>query len=338
MTPVEWILAKLPSAKQAGKGWSARCPAHEDRRASLSIGVGDDGRALVKCHAGCKTEAICAAVGLTVLDLMPTANMMPAAGKTKTKGTPTNGKPRIVATYSYRDERGELLLQVVRFDPKDFRQRRPKPGGGWDWTIQGVRLVPYRLPELLAEPTRPVVVVEGEKDADNLARIGVLATCNAGGAGKWSADHAEFLRGRRVVIVPDNDDAGRKHAQQVAQSLHGIAESVRVVELPGLPTKGDASDWLAAGGKKDALKRLADAAPEWTPTVAQETGPVLTCLADVEPRPVSWLWPGRIPLGRITLLVGRPGEGKSFLTTDATARVMLNASWKSSRSGSASTV
>ncbi len=187
--------------------------------------------------------------------------------------------------------------------------------------------MPYRLPELLAEPTRPVVVVEGEKDADNLARIGVLATCNAGGAGKWTAEHAEFLRGRRVVIVPDNDDAGRNHAQQVARTLHGIAESVRMVELPGLPAKGDASDWIAAGGTKAELKRLADAAPEWTPTPALEAGPILTCLADVEPRPVSWLWPGRIPLGRITLLVGRPGEGKSFLTTDAAARVTTGTPW-----------
>jgi hypothetical protein len=279
----------------------------------------------VKCHAGCKADAICAAVGLTVLDLMPTASMMPTPCKSKAK--PTNGKPRIVAQYGYRDETSELPFQVLRYDPKDFRQRRPKPGGGWDWTVKGVRVVPYRLPELLAEPARPVVVVEGEKDADNLTCAGVLATCNAGGAGKWTADHAEFLRGRRVIILPDNDDAGRNHARQVAQSLHGIAESVRVVELPGLPAKGDASDWLAAGGTKAELKRLADDAPEWTLTPALEAGPILTCLADVEPRPVSWLWPERIPAGRITLLVGRPGEGKSFLTTDATARVTTGTPW-----------
>lgn len=258
MMPVERLLAKLPDAKQSGKGWSARCPAHEDRRASLSIAEGDDGRALVKCHAGCKADAICAAVGLTVPDLMPTANMLP-----------TPGKPRIVAQYGYRDEAGELLFQVVRYEPKDFRQRRPKLGGGWDWSVKGVRVIPYRLPELLADPTRPVVAVEGEKDADNLARIGVLATCNAGGAGKWTANHAEFLRGRRVIVLADNDEAGRNHAQQAAQTLHGIAESVRIVELPGLPDKGDVSDWLATGGTKDELHRLAQTAPEWTPAAAQ---------------------------------------------------------------------
>jgi hypothetical protein len=332
MTPVERLLAKLPDAKQTGKGWSARCPAHEDRRASLSIGEGADGRAMVKCHAGCKADAICAALGLRVLDLMPTADMLPTPNETQPKGKcksagSANGQPRIVAQHDYRDEAGALLFQVVRHEPKDFRQRRPKAGGGWEWSVKGVRVVPYRLAELLAAPTRPVVVVEGEKDADNLARIGVLATCNAGGAGKWTAEHAEFLRGRHAVVLPDNDEPGRNHATQVAQSLAGIAASVRIVELPGLPPKGDVSDWLAAGGTRDELKRLAAAAPEWTPTAALEPGPILTCLADVEPRPVSWLWPERIPAGRITLLVGRPGEGKSFLTTDAAARVTTGTPW-----------
>lgn len=258
MTPVERLLSKLPDAKQAGKGWSARCPAHEDRRASLSVGEGEDGRALVKCHAGCTFNAICGAVGLRVVDLMPTADKLPAPSKPK-------GKPRIVAQYDYRNEAGNVVFQVVRYEPKDFKQRRPDGKGGWTWSVKGVRVVPYRLPELLAEPARPVVVVEGEKDADALARMGVLATCNAGGAGKWTAEHAAFLRGRRVVVVPDNDAAGRNHAEQVAGSLQGIAELVRVVELPGLPDKGDVSDWIAAGGTKDELLRLAEAAPDWTP-------------------------------------------------------------------------
>ena len=274
MTPIERLLAKLPDAKQAGKGWSARCPAHEDRRASLSIAEGAGGRALVKCHAGCKADAICAALGLRVLDLMPTADTLPKPNKTQPNGKrkpadSADGKPRMVADYVYRDEAGELLFQVVRMEPKDFRQRRPKAGGGWEWSVKGVRAVPYRLPELVAEPTRPVVVVEGEKDADNLANLGVLATCNAGGAGKWTGAHAEFLRGRHVVVLTDNDEPGRDHARQVAQSLAGIAASVRIVELPGLPPKGDVSDWLTAGGTKAELKRLADGSPEWTPTAAQ---------------------------------------------------------------------
>jgi hypothetical protein len=183
-----------------------------------------------------------------------------------------NGKPDIIATYDYRDEAGKTLIPVVRYDPKDFRQRRPKPNGAWDWKVNGARVVPYRLPELLAAPTDAIVfVVEGEKDVDNLAKLGLVATCNAGGAGKWKAEHASFLRGRRVVALADNDESGRNHAQQVARSLQGIAESVRIVELPGLADKGDVSDWLAAGGTKYELARLAEEAPVWTPTTAPWT-------------------------------------------------------------------
>jgi len=260
MTPIERLLAKFPNAKPSGNGWSDHCPAHEDRRASLSIGVAEDGHGLLHCHAGCTVDAICDAVELRVPDLFPTADMFPTPAKPK-----ANGKRRIVATHDYRDEDGKVLFQVVRYEPKAFRQRRPKPGGGWDWSAEGVRVVPYRLPELLAGPTRSVAVCGGEKDADNLARIGVLATCNAGGKGEWTAEHSAFLRGRSVAIVADNGEAGRNHAQQVARSLHGVAASVRVVGLPGLPAKGDISDWLAAGGTKEELKRLAEAAPEWTP-------------------------------------------------------------------------
>ncbi|MFP8871378.1 MAG: DUF3987 domain-containing protein, partial [Myxococcota bacterium] len=122
--------------------------------------------------------------------------------------------------------------------------------------------------ELLAEPARPVVVAEGEKDCDELAQIGVLATCNAGGAGKWTAEHSAFLRGRRVIVLADNDEAGRAHARQVAKSLQGIAKCVQIVELPELLHKGDPSDWISVGGTKDELKRLVQATPVWEPDTA----------------------------------------------------------------------
>jgi len=270
MRPIETLLAKLPGAKKTAKGWSAKCPAHDDRRASLSIAEGDNGGAVLHCHAGCTPAAVVAAIGMKLADLMP-ACVEPTNCKPK-----ADSKPRIVAQYDYRDEAGELLFQVVRFDPKDFRQRRPKLGGGWDWSVKGVRVVPYRLPQLLAEPARFVVVAEGEKDVDNLARLGVLATCNAGGAGKWMAEHTKFLLGRHVIVLADNDEAGRNHAHKVALTLQGIAASVRVVELPGLPPKGDVSDWLAAGGTKDELGRLVEATPVWTPE-AQPWPEIVSC-------------------------------------------------------------
>ena len=144
------ILSRLRGVRQNGSGWTARCPAHEDRRASLSVGLGDDGRTLVHCHAGCSPESVMSAIGLTMQDLMPSDN---------DNGRP-KGKPQIVASYDYRDEYGELLFQVVRMAPKSFRQRRPKPGGGWLWNLQGVRRVLYRLPELVeADPADTVYVL-----------------------------------------------------------------------------------------------------------------------------------------------------------------------------------
>jgi hypothetical protein len=185
--------------------------------------------------------------------------------------------PRIVDTYDYRDERDELLYQVVRFDPKDFRQRRPDGNGGWIWQVKGTRQVPYRLKELIATPLdTSIFVVEGEKDADNLAMLGLDATTNAGGAAKrrndgkpgrpkWRAELSPFFHGRDVIVVPDNDDAGRDHARAVAANLVPVAARVRILELPGLKPKGDVSDWLDAGGTREELERLAAEAPEFQP-------------------------------------------------------------------------
>jgi 5S rRNA maturation endonuclease (ribonuclease M5) len=234
MNPIDIVITKLPDVREVSGRRMARCPAHEDGTASLSIGEGSDGRVLLHCFAGCKVDAICAAVGLSVKDLMPT-------GETLNR----NFKPVIVAEYDYRDEAGELIFQAVRFEPKDFRQRRPIAGGGWDWKVSGVRIVPYRLPEILAaDPAKLVFICEGEKDCDNLAKLGIVATTNAGGAGKWKPEHSAFLAGRNVVILPDNDEPGRKHAIKVRETLEGVARSCKIVSLPNLPEKGDVSDWL----------------------------------------------------------------------------------------------
>ena len=144
-------------------------------------------------------------------------------------------KAHIVATYDYTDEKGRLLYQQVRHEPKDFRLRRPDGRSGWIWNMQGVRRVPYRLPEIL-EPEE-VYTTEGEKDADVLWRWGVPAT-TAGGTGKWREEHSNHLSGKRVVILFDNDDKGRKDAIRRARLLLGVASTVKIVELPGLPPKG----------------------------------------------------------------------------------------------------
>lgn len=168
-------------------------------------------------------------------------------------------KPKIDTIYAYEDEGGRLLFEVVRFEPKGFRQRTPDGNGGWIWSVKDVRQVPYRLPQLLSAPLdQPVFVVEGEKDVLRLESLGLVATCNAGGAGKWPDALNEHFAGRRVVILADNDQPGRKHADKVVAALNPIAKA-RVLCLPDLPPKGDVSDWLDAGGTVEQLQQLVDA-------------------------------------------------------------------------------
>ncbi|WP_313302929.1 toprim domain-containing protein [Diaphorobacter sp.] len=179
----------------------------------------------------------------------------------KRPATKPTAKPKEVCSYRYDDEHGNELFRVVRFEPKTFRQCHVVDGQKV-WNVKGVKQVPFRLPKLLANEEAVVFVVEGEKDVLNLEAVGLVATCNAGGAGKWRDEHAKWLKGRTVVILQDNDDAGREHAKKVAKTLRTVAASLKIVELPGLPEKGDVSDWLAAGGTAGALQLLVDEKPE----------------------------------------------------------------------------
>jgi hypothetical protein len=177
----------------------------------------------------------------------------------------------IAATYDYRDERGALLFQVVRQPKHSFLQRRPTAGapGKWTWNTKGVRRVLYRLPELLAaDSDAPVFIPEGEKDVDNVRSLGLTAICNSCGAGKWKPEYGQHLGGRDLVVLPDNDQAGRDHAALLVRSLVGAARSIRVLELPDLAPNGDVSDWLGNGGTREKLVALVEA----TPAVKQANG------------------------------------------------------------------
>lgn len=210
---------------------------------------------------------------------------------------------RIVAEYSYQAEHGRLAYQTVRYEPKDFRQRRPDEKGQWIYDLRGVTRIPYRLPELLKAPLGELVyVVEGEKDADSLAHHGLVATTNVGGAGNWQESCNRYFKGRHVVILPDNDDKGRDHAKKVKAALHGIAASIKVVELPDLPEKSDVSDWLESGGTKEDLEALSRPAKR-----------KFLYASEVQPEPVDYLWSKRLAKGMFTLLAGDPGLGKSLL-------------------------
>jgi hypothetical protein len=243
------ILLRLQFVAKVRDGWMARCPAHDDKKPSLSVSTGDDGRTLLHCHAGCTLEAICAAMNMQSADFF----------ESKTTGCGTRKK--LMAKYPYNDAAGNLLFEVVRFEPKTFRQRRPDAKGGWIWNMAGVERVVFRLPELIAEIEKglPVFVCEGEKDVLTMVDKGFAATCNAGGAGKWQKSYSEALRGADVMIVADKDTAGRKHAIEVADKLLGVARAVKVIELPdvaGKPVK-DATDFFRAGGQSADLDELA---------------------------------------------------------------------------------
>jgi Protein of unknown function (DUF3987) len=210
-------------------------------------------------------------------------------------GTDKGDSP-IVARYDYTSETGVVLRQVQRLAPKSFRQCRPDGRGSWIRNVEGVRHVLYRLPQLLAaKPETTVFIVEGESDANNLAALGQVATTNVGGAGKWRAEYNEALRGRHVVILPDNDEPGRRHAEQVAEALVPVAATVKIVELPGLPSKGDVSDWLAKGGTPKALRALVAAVPAYSQHDPNPTVGVKQASGQVVPLP-SAAWPEPDPL------------------------------------------
>jgi len=225
---------------------------------------------------------------------------------------------------------------VLRYEPKNFRQRRPDGRGGWIWNLDDVRRVLYRLPALKGSET--VYVVEGEKDADALAALGLVATTNPQGAGNWQHEYAAQLVAagvRGVVILPDNDSPGEQHAETVARSCLAAGLTAKVVRLPGLRSKSDVSDWLEVGHTREELDRVVKAEPLVKGEVSEpETvdqsygdGPVLLRLSDVAPEGVSWLWPGRVARGKLTLLVGDPGTGKSFLTLDMASRMSIGGRW-----------
>ena len=361
-TPIELVLSKLPDVKRAGKSWSARCPAHDDRRPSLSIAEGDDGRALVRCHAGCSVGAICAALGLRVSDLMPhdpvdVDRNRPRPGKTGIVSTraPGNASQRTFPTareavadlehrhgrrsaiWTYHDAHGEPVGLVVRWDTPDGKQIRPVARHGADWIIGGMpepRPL-YRLPDL-ADAKR-VYVCEGEKCVEAARSIGLTATTSPHGSKSTNKADWGPLAGREVIVLPDNDLAGQAYAKAVAAILGHLtpAPVVKRVDLPNLPKGGDIVEWIDAHGDaaepnelRGQLETLADAAEPILPDATRAaTAPVLVKLADVSPKPIRWLWPGRVALGKLTLLAGDPGLGKSVVTLDIAARVTRAAVW-----------
>ena len=242
------------------------------------------------------------------------------------RGVPADA--RLAKVYRYEDETGRLLFEVCRFEyqengqrKKTFRQRRPAGDGQWIWSVKGVRQVPYRIAEVMEAVAHNLVVFicEGEKDADNLASAGIPATCNAMGAGKWPEELVPFFEGADVVIIRDNDEAGQKHGELVASALLEAAASIRILDIPGLPPKGDVSDWLEQGNEPSALYDMVDKHArrfDANSGFRSQFGAVpWNHLNDPGPEH-EWLIKGLLVRGERSMCAGASQAGKSFLILD----------------------
>lgn len=341
---VQTVLARLTKVRRSGKGWLACCPAHGDRDPSLSVSAGRDGRVVVHCHKGCAPTAVVAAIGLEMGDLFPDTARAVLPPYTPPPATPrATAEPRaatealrddlrweVVDTFDYVDADGQLLFQVQRkhgYAPdgtrrkKDFPTRRPDGRGGWAYNLDGVEQRPlYRLPQVIeaAAGERLIYVVEGEQCVHALEEAGYVATTNPQGSLKWRPEHTAALAGATVVILPDHDENGRTHAEQVAAALADATCAVKVVELPGLPPKGDVVDWLEAGHTLDELDALVSAAPRWRPAAERDKPRVYWRLDELWEdealmRPPPPIVPRFAWASRSTLLASAEKAGKSTL-------------------------
>jgi putative DNA primase/helicase len=174
--------------------------------------------------------------------------------KNTKKATILNRK--IEKIYQYKDLAGNVIHETVRFIPKCFKQRRPDPDkpGKYIWSLKDITPILYRISDWIDK--KYVVICEGEKDCDNLLAINIPATTNAMGAEKWLESYNKVLTGKSVVIIPDNDEPGRRHASLICFNLKCVAKDIRIINLPDLPDKGDVSNWLSAGGTREKLLEL----------------------------------------------------------------------------------
>jgi hypothetical protein len=244
---------------------------------------------------------------------------------------------KFVESYPYPDRDGTTLLYEKRRYhrsngegyEKTFLIRRPNGKGVW-LAEMGEQRVLYRQQNILnAEPGEPCYINEGEKACERCAKLNLLSTCVAA---NWNDIDLEPLRGRPCFVIRDNDQGGAdenadRKALEAANALASVASSVRIVDLPGLPPGGDVVDWLDANDDDvAALLDLCQAAPEYRaqPQPQPQDSEVTLeweCMSDIEPEPVDWIWSGRIARGKLTLIAGDPGMGKSQIGLDATARI-----------------
>lgn len=264
MSLIDEIAAQHEGKHQQDGSYLCKCPCHDDNHASLHLTAGDNGRILVYCHAGCSYDVLVKALGLS-RENVPSQKW-------------------IEKIYPYVDADGKKRYEAIRYrlpdGGKDFRQRQ----GVGIWNLDGIEPLPYHLPQLLTaiQDNRTVIWVEGEKDVETLERVGYAATTNHGGANKPKTVNAiaHYLKGAKVIVLPDNDAVGLKHAEQVCAALvKANAASVLLGRVPG--EAKDITEYLLLRHEDTWLKevgQLVDNAISWTgesiPPPADDYSPI----------------------------------------------------------------
>ena len=305
---------------------SIRCPFpdHEDLHPSFSI---YDNGMKAKCFSKCGSfDVISFYQHMNGYDFNQAVEILTnIAGITEVNENESARERIVEAIYDYKDTNEKIIFQVIRYSGKQFSQRRPAGNGFCVWNLNGIQPVLYRLSDVVKANT--VFIAEGEKDVDNLVDLGVAATTNSMGAGKWRSEYNQFFEDKTVVILPDNDKQGKQHAQNIATSLNGLTESIKIVDLPGLLEKGDVSDWIENQKMKekdneiikmellDHVKNTSD----WKPP-AHDTE-IISYLESWEHIQnleinVEWVIDKMIPKESVTVIFGKGGIGKTYLVLD----------------------
>lgn len=329
----KYFEARLSSnrLRKSGSGYVALCCFHNERNPSLSISTE---KGAWKCHAGCGEGGVLA----FEMKFSSVDEQTAVANISELIGSPQLGistrKPE--AIYKYVDANGRDYFEVVRYPGKQFQQRKKDAKGNWEYKTSDLKMVLYRLDEVIG--SNEVCVTEGEKDADVLrtairayylsiakSSTRVAVTTSPRGAGKWQDHFAPYFTGKRVTIFQDNDEPGIKHAKQIAASVHRFANGVKIISLPGVK---DISEFLASGKTMEDVIEIVKQAKSWTPP--EVTTSLFMTVSQFEEKladQIDWLLEGIIQRGANGLMIARPKAGKSFAILDLAIALASGQRW-----------
>ena len=359
------IASILGNAKKVGNGYLASCPVPDhgqgngDKHPSLSVTDGEDGNILFKCHGGCDQHTVFSTI--KDMGILPT---LPDRPEYLSSIKPIPVTQTLEHEWHYVDEDGISLFLKQRFKTNDIKGKtyktlRVMPDGSRVGKLGDCRIIPYRLPELRQAITdgRVIYICEGEKAADSLCSLGVVATTSHAGAGGWNPDLNQYFAGANVVIVPDNDAAGWGYAHKIVESLLGSSstKSIRVLDLPLTHPKEDAYEWVNRyDGSRSLLAQLAKACPivssveqVWPPlrlhNYVPETQPLqesgvavkeakpsrllVESWDSIKDEPVEWLIESIIPKKAFVALYAPPASYKSFISLDLAEAIATGRDW-----------